>query len=710
MNIKRILLIVLLVFVLGLIIVPLAGYQMLKSRDIRAFISGQVEARTGWHLSYSDHELAFFNGIELHDLDVTGPDGFTMTAAQVRLKPSYFRLLTGTLYMKEVTVTHPYIRLGPGNDETEPVTDDQPAGESGKNGKLPVGLVTILDGTVELVRPDQTVQINGIELSLTPDGNFNGSLQPGSSENRLTASGTMNARMQLQRLRAEMELSDIVSLGELAGTALPITQLEADIELTLEPGESGRKWGMVVEATTVKLKPEYPQGNIPLRATLNGTATDELDRLVLTDGQCSVGELVFTGTGTLLPKPDLRLAGQELPVDALARLIPPDVSPFPPSLSLEGLADLQARVSESDMDVQLQFDRVKATPEGLSPLAVTGELSISGADIRIPEIRLKGDWLEATVQGGIAAFMSDHPATELALHINRAAIPPGSSASPAQPTGTDSGVKDPAGSEPVAVTYPDFEGVKHNVRITADRLSMRGVNLLNMDARLKADDRKIRLLVNRVQALDGDVSLKADIEPAENGIRFTASGTGSNVRLGDNLPLRLPLDGGVADFTFKLNGAGNRMDRIRDALNGTIDYSLSETVLRDTPVVRRLSEILNTRLAGERVKAIQSTLSIQDGWVDTGNPVLKTRPLSITANGRFSLGGNLDLKPGVHLTGETTERLPGTLRKLTGSGPVDIPFTVTGTWTNPDVKPDTKGIVKDAADQLKKKLFEKLFQ
>ncbi len=710
MKIKRIFLITLLIIVLAVAIIPLVGYQMLKSRDIRSFISKQIEARTGWSMTYSNHEISLFSGIMLHDLQVSGPDGFSMTAGEVQLKPSYFKLLTGTLYLKEATIDHPHIRLVLGTGKTVPIEDQQPQKQRSVSPKQPVGLITILEGTVDLVRPDRTVQISGIELSLTPDGTFDGTLQLGAAGNRLSASGDIDRSMQLNGLRAEIEVADIASLADLLDTPLPVTQLVADVEITMEPGESGRNWDMKIETRSMKLEAGYPQGNIPFQATLNGTASVELDRINLTKGQFSIGELFFVAKGTLLPKPQLQLNGHELPVQSLVSLIPPDVSPFPPSLSLEGVAELRASVSQTDMNVDLQFDRVKASPEGVSPLAVTGELSISGPDIRIPEIRLKGDWLEATVQGGVAKFLSDHPATELALHIRQAKLPAASSEKTLQPVETGSDGKETVEAEPVPITYPDFEGVRHQIRITADRMTVMGTELADITGNLQADDRRLQLDITQLHVLEGDLTFNAMIKPDKSGVRFVASGKGNDLKPGDRIPWRLPLDGGVADFQFNINGAGDRTDRIRESLSGTIDYTLSETVLRDTPVIRQLSEILNTPLAGQRVQQIQSVLSVKDGWVDTGSPTLKTRALSIQAAGRFSLAGSLDLAPKIHLTAETAAQLPGTLRKLAGSGPVDIPFTVTGSWSNPSVKPDTSGIVKDAADQLKKKLLNRLFK
>ncbi len=710
MKIKRILLITLLVFVLVVTIIPLVGYQMLKSRDIRSFISKQVQNRTGWSLSYSNHEISLFSGIILHDLDVSGPEGFTMTAAEIQLKPSYFKLLTGTLFLKEATILQPHIRLvlGPeksGSTQNKPAT----TGPS-EPGKPPVGLITVLNGRLEVVRPRQTVQINGIEFSITPEGVFDGSFQPGSAGNRLIVSGNIDDRMQLEKLRAELDVSDIASLAELMDAPLPIAQLEADIELTLEPQKSGRAWNMKMETRTMELKPGFPEGNIPFQINLSGTASDKLDQITLSEGQCSIGELFFSGSGNLLPEVELQLTGHELPVADLTRLIPPDVSPFPPSLSLNGMADLKARISGSNTDVQLQFDRVKASPEGIPPLAVTGELSVSGPDIRIPEIRLEGDWLEATVQGGIGSFLSDHPTTELAVHIHRATIPPATTHKETPRVEDGSEKNHATQAEPIPVTYPDFEGVRHRIGITADRLLVNGIELLDLNGRLQADDNRVQFDLTRARVMDGDLDMKATIKPDGQGIRFTVSGNGKQIKPKDTLKWRLPLEGGIADFRFTLSGSGNRTDQIRDGLTGSVDYSLSETRLRDTPVLRQLSEILNTELAGQRVKEIKSTFSVEDGWIYTGDPVLRTEPLSIQATGRFSLAGNLDLKPKINLTAETSERLPGTLKKLTGSGPVEIPFTVTGTWSKPSVKPDTGGIVKDAADQLKKKLLKKLFK
>jgi len=58
---------------------------------------------------------------------------------------------------------------------------------------------------------------------------------------------------------------------------------------------------------------------------------------------------------------------------------------------------------------------------------------------------------------------------------------------------------------------------------------------------------------------------------------------------------------------------------------------------------------------------------------------------------------------------EAAANLPGTLRNLSGDGTVTVPLKISGTVSDPTVKPDTSALVDKAKEKIKNKLLDKLF-
>ncbi|MFC1544958.1 AsmA family protein [Gemmatimonadota bacterium] len=143
-------------------------------------------------------------------------------------------------------------------------------------------------------------------------------------------------------------------------------------------------------------------------------------------------------------------------------------------------------------------------------------------------------------------------------------------------------------------------------------------------------------------------------------------------------------------------------------LAGAIDFSLSDGAVRDWPALNMVSSLTNI---GElRDLAIDDWIGrfeIHDGRVFGDNLKLHTAAGLIGASGSVGLDGSLDydltLALNQRLSDKYRSKLPGEIGRLFigGSGQVELAFDLGGTTTDPNVKLNTKPMVRRAGEQLK---------
>jgi AsmA protein len=179
---------------------------------------------------------------------------------------------------------------------------------------------------------------------------------------------------------------------------------------------------------------------------------------------------------------------------------------------------------------------------------------------------------------------------------------------------------------------------------------------------------------------------------------------------------------GHGTLNMKLAGSGADTDAIKRTVDGTLDFSVTNGTVNGFDLwyeIRRARALLKqqaipTRAAGPEQTAftkLQGSAVVTDGVLSNKDLLAALQYLKVTGNGSINMVSNaidyhLDaavLKiPAEDKMAESTEDIVG----------LSIPVKVSGTISDPKVRPDVEGLVKEKAkqriDEEKKKLEDKV--
>jgi AsmA protein len=181
---------------------------------------------------------------------------------------------------------------------------------------------------------------------------------------------------------------------------------------------------------------------------------------------------------------------------------------------------------------------------------------------------------------------------------------------------------------------------------------------------------------------------------------------------------------GTADVTAKLTGSGTNADAIKQTLNGTTSFSLTEGSVKGVNIAALIRKA-QAKLKGEPApqepqpnqtdfSVMQGTTTVSNGVVSNDDLLVQSPLLRISGKGQVSL-------PAETIDYTLTTKLVGTLKGQGGKSleelkGVAIPVRVGGTFSKPTYVPDLGAALSDAAkarleekvEEQKQKLQEKL--
>ena len=704
MNVKRLLTVLVIVVVIIATMVPITGYFILKNRDIRTWIADRAAEQTGWDIRYDQHRISLLKGLILTELTITGPDGLTIRTRRVRLHPAYLKLITGELFIAEAEIDEPVVQITP---HPASRSTDTPRGETDQadTPPPPIGAITVSDGTLIIQTDPEPVRISGIQLEVREDGRFAGSLEIGSRDNSLEVTGRLEELTRLDELDGTLTLGDVDALETILDTRLPVEAINGEIHVAVTSDGDQLNLDTTIELDQLIPNTGRTPVNLPLKGDLVCSTSHKLDQFRLDSGDLQLGKTMIDISGVLVPELALAATLEAADIEEILAIVPPDLLPFPADMKLAGPVTGTVNLGKDTLNAALKATGLNATLPGLSPLSVDAAISADYQTLRMDPVALTGDWLTATVTGTVEHYLSPTPQTHLTLHVQDGRLPvpqpqttTSTKASPRQHTATD-----------ITLTYPAYDGIAHDIKIRMDRFTFGEMQIGDLAATLKAHDAETRFQLGRVTLLNGTIQGNARLVPNENGLGISASGSAIGIQLVKSLVRKAPLDGGTANARFDFNGSAGTLAELKQVLEGSVQYEIQDAVLRDDPVVRKAQELLKTPLVGQKVKAFNGFAEIRNGWIDVREQILETAPLTIRLSGRASLTGTLDFRPVVIVSKEAAANLPGTLRNLSGDGTVTVPLKISGTVSDPTVKPDTSALVDKAKEKIKNKLLDKLF-
>jgi AsmA protein len=156
---------------------------------------------------------------------------------------------------------------------------------------------------------------------------------------------------------------------------------------------------------------------------------------------------------------------------------------------------------------------------------------------------------------------------------------------------------------------------------------------------------------------------------------------------------------GLANITLDVTTAGRSQNQLAQALKGKAGFSFANGAIRGINIAKMVRNVKNLNLSGwSRSKAektdfskLGATFTLNKGQATTTDLSMISPFIRLTGKGTVNLPAKaLDFRLQPKLVGSTEGQ--GGAVDLTG---LDIPVTVKGPWSNPSIRPDLKGLLKD---------------
>jgi AsmA protein len=285
----------------------------------------------------------------------------------------------------------------------------------------------------------------------------------------------------------------------------------------------------------------------------------------------------------------------------------------------------------------------------------------------------------------------------------------GESAEPAQPLPLD------------ALRALNLDG-----RLEVGKLTAFNLQSSNIVIQVKANNGLLHLNPLGASLYSGKYSGDITLDARKDTPRIAINEKLSGVQAG---PLLQDLTGdarvqGTADVTAKLTGSGTNADAIKQTLNGTTSFSLTEGSVKGVNIAALIRKA-QAKLKGEPApqdsqpnqtdfSVMQGTTTVSNGVVSNDDLLVQSPLLRISGKGQVSL-------PAETIDYTLTTKLVGTLKGQGGKSleelkGVAIPVRVGGTFSKPTYVPDLGAALSDAAkarleekvEEQKQKLQEKL--
>ena len=686
------------VSLLGLLLLVLIGAavvatQIIDSDKIKQIAREQVASQTGRSLDISgDLSISYFPwlGIDLGHTSLSNPPGFgdepmlevEHVSASIKIMP----LFSGQIELNTVTLSGFKARLHTkadgsnnfadltGANQAKSVTDQtkpqSPVPTADTSAVLPnslsLGGIAITGGEFQLI--DETSQTH---LNLTDLQMKTGSIAPGKPVD-IQISAT--ADLAEPELHAELNIAGLLELSE------DMQQISLS-GLTIDLSASGK---------------ELPGESLDLKFSSDLNANLAKDQLSVENMRFSIASLNISGA--------LSIA---------------QMSSDPAIAGSITLADFNAHTLMSDLDLPAI---ATSDPSALTAISATLTLAATSNQLSVKPIRLTLDQTSISGETSITDF--DAPAIEFQLAIDD--IDADRYLPPTSETTTDTDQTTSASAaEPLNLgeSLAALAGLNLDGSLTIGNLKVSNLRSSNLVITVNANRGHLRLDPLSANLYGGKFEGKVDINGAKQPPTLAISQTLSGISLA---PLIADLAGidpisGTATVTANLSTRGNDAKQLTRGLNGKLGFDIQQGTIKDINVDRSVclaKQGLNS-LKGEQSdetcppdQPTRFTFFLANATITAG--VIKNDDLFIeqarSDTNKFMHikgHGKVDLnqeKLNYRVTASQVKKLDQGGYKTRGT---PIPVKISGSFTNPSVKPDVSDLIKT---QLKSKFQQQLEQ
>lgn len=280
----------------------------------------------------------------------------------------------------------------------------------------------------------------------------------------------------------------------------------------------------------------------------------------------------------------------------------------------------------------------------------------------------------------------------------------------------------PASTEPTAIPADSIRDLNLRGKLAVNSLTISKIPLTKLSVTMDASNNKLQL--NPVQATvyegkyRGNIQLDANgklprlaLEQHLDGINFAPLFTA----LFDTKRVA-----GRGNTNMNLTAVGADTHAMKQSLSGTLDFNAKDGALEGFDLwyeIRRARALLKqqaipTRTGPERTAftALSGSAQIDKGVVNNKDLLATLQYLKVTGQGTANLASDaLDYRLNATVSKIPAEdKLAEQTQDLSG---LTIPVRISGTLTDPKVRPDVEGLIKEKAkqriDEEKQKLEEK---
>lgn len=363
-------------------------------------------------------------------------------------------------------------------------------------------------------------------------------------------------------------------------------------------------------------------------------------------------------------------------------------------------------------------------PEALKKLSFSGAVALTKTSAEVNDIVMKLD--ETTMKGALGVADLASKALRFDLSIDRIDadryLPP-----PSQGEGAPKSDQEP----PAEIPVDALRKLNARGQIMVGEAIFAGVKFTKLRLGVNARDGRVRFNPSEASMYGGlyrgDISIDATGDVARVTLDEHVSGV-------DFAPLFRDLFetnrvSGKGSANIKLAGAGRNTDDIMKTLDGGLDFNVVDGALEGTDLwyeIRRARAVLKQQAIPPRdgpertpFSALGGTGVMQDGVLTNKDLNAATQYLKVTGQGVVDIPKNT-LDYNLVAAVLKVPREGADAAQLQDMVDAEIPVKITGSLTDPKVRPDIEGYLKEEAKQrvdkerekveekLKKKLGDKL--
>lgn len=352
-----------------------------------------------------------------------------------------------------------------------------------------------------------------------------------------------------------------------------------------------------------------------------------------------------------------------------------------------------------------------ADPNVLQQLSFAGNVKLTKAAAEVGDIVLKLD--DTTMKGMLG--VADFAAKALRFDLNVDRIDADRYLPPPSETPVAKGAKAP----PTQIPVDMLRKLNARGQLWVGEATFAGMKFTKLRLGVNARDGKVRFYPSEAAMYGGQYRGDIGIDATANAARITLDEHVSGVNFAPLFKDLFATDrvSGNGSANIKLAGSGRTTDDVMKTLGGAVDFSVADGALEGADLwyeIRRARAVLKQQAIPERsgpvrtpFSALTGTGTMKDGVLSNNDLNVAMQYLKVTGRGTVDLPRNaLDYR--LTTTVLKIPREDADAAQIQDLVDAEIPVKVSGSLSDPKVRPDLEGYLQGQVKQRVEKEREKV--